>query len=136
MAIPADVPVRLQTQLQAALQIAVQLDDQSMQAALDRIQFRTQDRLREMEQLPVNDAVQALTHARKMAQLGQSDPPAFRARFGHGRPADAPSQSMLTPQPILTPQAVHTPQATCTPQATHRAAPFDSLYRRPDTPTR
>ncbi|HTP09001.1 MAG TPA: DUF5667 domain-containing protein, partial [Anaerolineae bacterium] len=76
VAIPANVPVRLQTQLQAALQIAAQQDDRSMKAALDRIQLRTQDQLREMEQLHLNDAAQALTQAHEMAQLGQSDPQA------------------------------------------------------------
>ena len=69
-AIPAEVPLRLQTRLQAALQIAAQLDDQSMQAALDRIQLRTQDQLREMEQLHLNDAAQVLTQTGEMAQAG------------------------------------------------------------------
>ncbi len=133
MAVPFDVPVQLQTQLQAALQIAAQEDDQSMQAALNRIQLRTQDQLREMEQLHLKNAAQVLTQAREMAQLGQSDPQFFRERFGHGRPADAPPQpamtpqvapsytpqgarASLTPQPSPTPQSSHTPQATCTPQ--------------------
>ncbi len=133
MAVPFDVPVQLQTQLQAALQIAAQEDDQSMQAALNRIQLRTQDQLREMEQLHLKNAAQVLTQAREMAQLGQSDPQFFRERFGHGRPADAPPQpamtpqvapsytpqgarASLTPQPSHTPQSSHTPQATCTPQ--------------------
>ncbi len=125
--IPADVPIRLQTQLQAALQIAAQLDDQHLQAALDRIQLRTQDQLREMDRLHLNEAAQALTQAREMAQLGQGDPPAFRARFGHSRPADVPPQPAMTPQAdpsrtpqgpraSITPQPSRTPQATCTPQ--------------------
>jgi uncharacterized membrane protein YgcG len=117
-AIPAEVPVRLQTRLQAALQIAAQLDDQSMQAALDRIQLRTQDQLREMERLQLHEPVQALTQAREMAQLGQSDPQLFRARVGAGRPADAPPQPQNTPQsdPAHTPQPSRTPQAAGTPQ--------------------
>ncbi len=80
--IPAEVPARLQTRLQAALQIAAQLDDQQLQAALDRIQLRTQDQLREMDQLHLNEAAGILTQVRDMAQLGQRDPQAFRARFG------------------------------------------------------
>jgi hypothetical protein len=121
-AIPAEVPVRLQTRLQAALQIAAQLDDQSMRAALDRIQLRTQDQLREMERLQLHEPVQALTQAREMAQLGLRDPQLFRERVGNGRPADAPAQPVTTPQgdPSRTPQgprASVTPQPSCTPQA-------------------
>jgi hypothetical protein len=71
------------------------LDDQHLPAALDRIQLRTQDQLRDVEQLHLNDAAQALTQAREMAQLGQIDPQAFRAHFGPSRPADAPPP--LTP---------------------------------------
>jgi uncharacterized membrane protein YgcG len=123
VAIPADVPVRLQTQLQAALQIAAQLDDQHLQAALDRLQLRTQDQLREMDRLHLNDAAQVLTQARAMAQLGQRDPQQFRARAGTGRPADAPPQPAMTPQADpsrtpITPLPSRTPQATCTPQHT------------------
>lgn len=110
VAIPNDVPARLQTRLQAALQIAAQLDDQHMPPALDRIQLRTQDQLREMDRLQQHDAVwqqaeNALTQARVMAQLGQSDPQQFRARFGHGRPDDAPPQPQMTPraEPSRTP---------------------------------
>jgi hypothetical protein len=119
-AIPAEVSARLQTRLQAALQIAAQLDDQHLPAALDRIQLRTQDQLREMERLQLHDPVQALTQVREMAQLGQSDPQAFRARFGHGRSDDAPPQPMMTPRadPSRTPQPPHTPQATNTPSRT------------------
>jgi uncharacterized membrane protein YgcG len=125
-AIPADVPVRLQTQLQTALQIAAQLDDQSMQAALDRIQLRTQDQLREMDRLHLNEAAQALTQTREMAQLGQRDPQQFRARFGHGRPAAAPPPPQMTPRadPSHTPQgprASVTPQSSRTPQRTPQA---------------
>jgi hypothetical protein len=120
-AIPAEVPVRMQTQLQAALQIAAQLDDQSMQAALDRIQLRTQDQLREMDRLHLNEAAQALTQIREMAQLGQRDPQLFRARMGTGRPADVPPQPPITPQadPSHTPQPSRTPQPSHTPQASH-----------------
>jgi uncharacterized membrane protein YgcG len=119
-AIPADVPVRLQTQLQATLQIAAQLDDQSMQAALDRIQLRMQDHLREMDQLHLNEAAGILTQVRAMAQLGQSDPQAFRARFSYGRSEDAPTPPQNTPRanPSRTPQPSHTPQLTNTPQVT------------------
>jgi hypothetical protein len=127
-AIPADVPTRLQAQLQAALHIAAQLDDQHLPAALDRIQLRTQDQLREVEQLHLNDAMQALTQAREMAQLGRSDPQAFRAHFGPSRPADAPppmtpradpSRTPAGPRASSTPQPSRTPQATCTPQLTN-----------------
>ena len=120
--IPAEVPARLQTRLQAALQIAAQLDDQHLSGALDRIQLRTQDQLREMERLQLHDPVQALAQVREMAQLGQSDPQAFRARFGHGRSDDAPPPPPMTPRadPSHTPQYTgtpqHTPQATNTPQ--------------------
>ncbi|CAG0937027.1 hypothetical protein TFLX_05930 [Thermoflexales bacterium] len=132
--IPADVPVRLQTRLQAALQVAAQLGDQQLRPALERIQLRTQDQLREMEQLQVPDAVQALTQAREMAQLGQADPQAFRARFGHGRPDDAPPQPQNTPRadpsgtPVgprasVTPQHTRTPQTTGTPQRQQTGTP-------------
>jgi uncharacterized membrane protein YgcG len=128
-AIPADAPTRLQTQLQAALHIAAQLDDQRLPAALDRIQLRTQDQLREMERLHLNEAAQVLLQAREMAQLGQRDPRLFRARVGASRPAEAPPQRAMTPQadPSLTPAGPHasvtprparTPQATYTPQHT------------------
>jgi hypothetical protein len=128
--IPTDVPVRLQTQLQAALQIAAQLDDQHLQAALDRLQLRTQDQLREMDRLHLNDAAQVLTQARAMAQLGQRDPQQFRARVGSGRPADAPPQPAMTPQAdpsrtpagprtSITPQPSRTPQHTPQPQLTN-----------------
>lgn len=138
-AIPADVPVRLQTQLQAALQTAAQLGDQQMQAALDRLQLRTQDPLREMDRLHLNEAAQALTQAREMAQLGQSDPQAFRARFGHGQPADVPPQPLMTPQvdpsrtppgphASMTPQPSHTPQATCTPRPQMTNTPQGQSY--------
>ena len=115
--IPAEVPARLQTRLQAALQIAAQLDDQHLPGALDRIQLRTQDQLREMERLQLHDPVQALTQVREMAQLGQSDPQAFRARFGHSRPDDAPPLPQMTPRadPSRTPQATNLPRATGTP---------------------
>jgi hypothetical protein len=121
--IPSEVPVRLQTQLQAALQVAAQLDDQALSAALDHIQLRLRDQLREMEQLHLGEAVQALTQAQALAQLGQQDPQAFRARCGHGRPADAPPQSVMTPRadPSRTPPGPHatmTPQPSRTPQAT------------------
>ena len=126
-AIPADVPARLQTQLQAALQIATRLDDQPLQAALDRIQLRTQDQLREMDRLHLYEAAQAVTQAHDLAQLGLRDPQLFRERFGHGRPDDAPPQPRMTlradpshtpigPRASLTPQPSHTPQPSRTPQ--------------------
>jgi hypothetical protein len=134
-AIPAEVPARLQTRLQAALHIAVQLDDQQMSGALDRIQLRTQDQLREMDQLHLNEAAGILTQVREIAQLGQRDPQAFRALFGPGRPDDVPPlppmtpradpsrtpqgpRASLTPQPSRTPPPSPTPQATNTPRAT------------------
>jgi hypothetical protein len=117
--IPEGVPARLQSRLQAAMQIAAQLDDQHLQPALERIQLRTQDQLREMERLHLNEAAQILTQARELAQLGQSDPQAFRARFGEARPGDAPPQQM-TPRvdPSRTPQPSHTPQRTSQPSVT------------------
>jgi uncharacterized membrane protein YgcG len=119
-AIPAEVPARLQTRLQAALQIAAQLDDQQLQPALDRIQLRTQDQLREMDRLRLNEAAAILTQVRDMARLGQSDPQAFRARFGYGQSEDAPPPPQHTPRvdPSRTPQPSHTPQHTGTPQLT------------------
>ncbi len=130
-AIPAEVPQRLQTQLQAALQIAAQLNDPAMQIALDHIQQRTQDQFQEMERLQLHDSAQAVAQARELAQLGQTDPQAFRSRWGYGRPADAPPQPQLTPpadpsqtpQPSRTPQATHTLQPTCTPQRQHTGTP-------------
>ncbi len=140
VAIPGEVPARLQTRLQTALQIAAQLDDQHLPGALDRIQLRTQDQLRELDQLHLNEATQILTQARALAQLGQQDPQAFRARFGYGRPDDAPPppqntpradpsrtpagpQVSVTPQHTCTPQATHTPQHTAQPQVTHTPQP-------------
>lgn len=134
-AIPDEVPVRLQTRLQAALQIAAQLDDQQLSPALDRIQLRTQDQLREMDRIRQHDttwqnAESALTQAREMAQLGQSDPQQFRARFGHGRPDDASPQPQGTPQvdPSHTPQPSRTPQPTCTPQLRETGTPQGQGY--------
>jgi uncharacterized membrane protein YgcG len=120
-AIPAEVTLRLQTQLQTALQIAAHMEDQSMQAALDRIQLRTQDQSREMERLQLHEPAQMLTQAREMAQLGLRDPQLFRQRFGHSRHDAAPPQAQMTPRadPSHTParpQASVTPQATRTPQ--------------------
>ncbi len=123
--IPADVPARLQAQLQAALQIAAQLDDLHLQAALDRLQLRTQDQLREMDRLHLAEATQVLTQVRETAQLGLMSPRQFRARVGAGRPFEAPPQPSITPQATVTPShtplgpnASVTPQATCTPQHT------------------
>ncbi len=143
-AIPEEVPARLQTQLQSALQAATQLDDPQLAGALDRIQLRTQDQLREMDRIRQHDTVwqnaeNALTQAREMAQLGQSDPQQFRARFGHGRPDDAPPQPQMTPradpsrtppgpQASVTPQYTHTPQATCTPQLQQAGTPQGQGY--------
>jgi len=136
-AIPADVPTRLRTQLQAALHIAAQLDDQHLPAALDRIQLRTQDQLREVERLHLDEAVQALAQAREMAQLGRSDPQAFRAHFGPSRPADAPppmtpradpSRTPAGPRASSTPQPSRTPQATCTPQPQMTNTPQNHSY--------
>ena len=130
-AIPADVPTRLQAQLQAALHIAAQLDDQHLPAALDRIQLRTQDQLRDVEQWHLNDAVQAVTQAREMAQLGRSDPQAFRAHFGPSRPADAPPPMTPRADPSRTPagpRASSTPQATCTPQPQMTNTPQNHSY--------
>jgi len=76
MGIPPEVPARLQSRLQAALHIATQLDDQHLPGALDRIQLRTQDQLREMDQLHLNEAAGILTQVREIAQLGQRDIPA------------------------------------------------------------
>jgi len=132
-ALPEEVPLRLQTQLQAALQIAAQLDDQPMQAALDRIQLRTQDQLRQMDRLRLHAAAQVLTQVREMAQLGQSDPQQFRARVGTGRPVDVPPQPQMTPRadPSRTPQPSrppqHTPQATGMPQ-NHSYGPRSAEY--------
>jgi hypothetical protein len=124
--IPQEVPARLQTRLQAVLQIAAQLDDQQLQPALESIQLRTQDQLREMDRLHLNEAAGILTQVREMVQLGQSDPQQFRARVGHGRPDDAPPLPQMTPRadPSRTPvgpQASRTPQITRTPQHTPQA---------------
>lgn len=132
-AIPAAVPARLQAQLQAALHIAAQLDDQHLPAALDRIQRRTQDQLREMDRLHLSDAAQVLAQARAMAQLGQRDPQQFRARAGHGRPAGAPPQANPSrtpqgPRASVTPQPSHTPPATCTPQPQATCTPQNHSY--------
>jgi hypothetical protein len=138
-AIPANVSARLQTQLQAALRIAAQLDDQHLPEALERIQLRTQDQLRAAEQLHLNEAVQAVTQARAMAQLGQSDPQAFRARFGQSRPVALPLPPQMTPHadPLgttvgprasSTPQPLRTLQATCTPQPQMTNTPQNHSY--------
>ena len=133
-AVPEEVPARLRTQLQTALQVAAQLDDSQLAGALDRIQLRTQDQLREMDRIHQHDAAWqtaegALTRTQEMAQLGRQDPQTFRARVGAGRPEDAPQQPQVTPggdpsrtpagpPASVTPQHTRTPQATCTPQHT------------------
>ncbi len=141
VAIPAEVPTRLQTELQVALQIAAKLDDQQLSPVLDRIQLRMQDQLHEMDQIRQHDtawqsAENALTQARDMAQLGQSDPQQFRARFSHGRPDDTPPQPQMTPQadpsrtpqPSGTPQPSRTPQPSCTPQLQQTGTPQGQGY--------
>ena len=83
-AIPAEVPARLQSRLQAALQIAAQLDDQHLPGALDRIQLRTQDQLREMDQLHLNEAAEILTQVARHGAAGSERsagfPRALRSR--------------------------------------------------------
>jgi len=129
-AIPADVPARLQTQLQVALHSAAQLDDQHLPAALDRIQLRTQDQLRAVERLHLDEAVRVLTQARAMAQLGQIDPQAFRAHFGPSRPADVPPPPPMTPRadPSRTPQPSRTLQPGHTPQPQLTNTPQNHSY--------
>jgi len=114
-------PIKLlleEAQLSLASTPEAQLDDVQMQAALTRLQLRTQDQLREMDRLHVTEAVQALTQARELAQLGQRDPELFRARMRHGQPAGAPPQPQHTPRASATPSPSHTPrpQPTPTPQ--------------------
>ena len=122
-------PIKLlleEAQLSLASTPEAQLDDVQMQAALTRLQLRTQDQLREMDRLHVTEAVQALTQARELAQLGQRDPELFRARMRHGQPAGAPPQPQHTPRASATPQgqcygpgpqAQNTPQGSAGPQS-------------------
>jgi hypothetical protein len=114
-AIPADVLQQLQEQLQSTLHIAAQLDDAHLPPALDRIQQRTQDQLREMDRLRQRAAEaevwqyakQVVQQTREMARLGAHDPVMFRARFRQQRPIDVPTLSLpsSTPRPSQTPSA-------------------------------
>ncbi len=90
-AIPDDTPVQLQTQLQAALNIAAHFDDAALQTAMQQIETRVMTQAQALAQVhSAAAAQQILQQTQAMAQLGQSDPAAFRARFGPGRPIEPP----------------------------------------------
>ncbi len=90
-AIPDDTPVQLQTQLQAALNIAAHFDDATLQTAMQQIETRVMTQAQALAQVHSAAANQILQQTRTMAQLGQSDPAAFRARVGVGRPIEPPT---------------------------------------------
>jgi hypothetical protein len=142
-AIPDDAPLRLRIQLQAALQAAAQLDDAPLQSALNQIEARVMAQGQSVAHAQANapddrglrTAAQTLTQMQALAHLGVSDPAAFRARFGAGRPRwtpplptpdSSPTPSPTTQTPIMTytvtpahtPQPSHTPRATRTPNNT------------------
>ncbi|MFN8598340.1 MAG: DUF5667 domain-containing protein [Anaerolineae bacterium] len=144
--VPAEVSARLQTQLQSALQIAAQLDNPSLQTAMQYIDAQVMTQAQTLAQVQAHrpddqglrNAVQTLNQTQAMAQLGLTDPAAFRARFRSGRPIDQPTppgpaashtpqathvmtatrtlQPSRTPMPSHTPQALRTPASTGTPQ--------------------
>ncbi len=127
-AIPDETALQVQTQLQAALQVAAQLDDAPLQTAMQQIETRVMTQAQALTQARVNapddkglrHTEQILNQMQSMAQLGQSDPAAFRARFGPGRPIEPPTPSAShTPQPTRTGTVTHTPQATRTPAPLH-----------------
>ncbi len=122
-AIPDDTPVQLQTQLQAALNIAAHFDDATLQTAMQQIETRVMTQAQALAQVHSAAADQILQQTRTMAQLGQSDPAAFRARVGVGRPIEPPTPPIPaashTPMPTHTAMPSHTPQATRTPLPSH-----------------
>lgn len=121
--IPDDTPVQLQAQLQAALNIAAHLDDATLQTAMQQIEVRVMTQAQALAQVHSAAAAQVLQQTRTMAQLGQSDPAAFRARVGVGRPSEPPTPPVPaashTPMPTHTAMPSHTPQATRTPLPSH-----------------
>lgn len=124
-AVPDKVAVQMQTQLQAALRVAAQFDDAPLQAAMQQIETRvitqaqalTQTRAHAPDDNGLRHTEQILNQMQAMAQLGQSDPAAFRARFGPGRPIEPPASH--TPQPTRTGTMTQTPQATRAPVSSH-----------------
>jgi hypothetical protein len=98
--IPMETTLRLKTQLAETLRIAAQLQDADLASALLRLQTRLEIQLRSMEQLRTADpsgvalqtAQQAMIRTHAEIQGALEDPAAFRARYGAGRPADAPGQ--------------------------------------------
>ncbi len=122
-AIPDNASVQLQTQLQAALDIAAHFDDTALQTAMQQIETRVMTQAQALAQVHSAAADQILLQTRTMAQLGQSDPAAFRARVGVGRPIEPPTPigpaASHTPMPTHTVMPSHTPQATRTPLPSH-----------------
>jgi len=130
-AIPTEAPDRLQTQLQAALRTAAQLDDTALQTTMQQIEAQVMTQARSLAQAQANapddrglrNAVQVLAQMQAMTQLGVSDPAAFRARFGSGRPSEQPTPNSPaashTPAPAHTLAPSHTPQASRTLASSH-----------------
>jgi hypothetical protein len=128
-AVPDDAAAQVQTQLQAALNIAAQFDDAPLEVAMQQIEMRIMAQTRALAQTRSNApddsglrrAEQVLNQMQAMAQLGQSDPGAFRGRFGPGRPIEPPAPAhtpVHTPVMTHTVLPAHTPQPSRTPQAT------------------
>ena len=125
--VPAETPAQVQTQLQTALNIAAQFDGAPLAATMQRIEARVSAQLQALAQTRSNApddtglhrTEQVLNQMQAMAQLGQSDPAAFRARFGPGRPIDLPTPPAPAHTPAHTPAPSGTPQPSRTPPATH-----------------
>jgi hypothetical protein len=93
---------RLQHHLNYALQLASQLPDEAMVGVLIQTQqmaqtqaqqmTQTQAQVGEQVQEPLQQANRLLNQVRQDVEAGLQDPLAFRHRFGHSRPEDAPVQ--------------------------------------------
>jgi hypothetical protein len=98
---------RLQHHLNYALQLASQLPDEAMVGVLTQAQQMTQTQAEQMTQTqaqvgeqiqePLQQANQLLNQVRQDVEAGLQDPLAFRQRFGHSRPEDAPVQPEAEP---------------------------------------
>jgi len=71
--------IRLQTQTQEALRLAAQLDDPQMLQLLTRLQQMTQTQEQLMAQRSLLDGAAVMAQVRTEAQVGLTDPGAFRA---------------------------------------------------------
>lgn len=100
---------QLQLHLNQALQLAAQAPDETMNGLLIRTRqmvqaqtqalTQTQARVGESAQEPLGKAYQLLNQAGQEAEAGLQDPQTFRWRHAENRPAEAPPQPVVEPQP-------------------------------------